>query len=144
MGVLVDPIDGAFLTDLAAEEAGVCDEEHLLLGVLLQAREELPGFFFFDLFPGVEGGAQPARVCNVLAQCQPAVDVQLLALRVEDREVGILVHEAFRLLLESSDGSVVPPVRVIARLVIVAAVGVEGCQGLVIRPYGDLASSYRE
>lgn len=53
--------------------------------------------------------------------------MQGLAVWVADREVAILVYEAFGFLLEGADGVVIPPVRVVACLIVVAAVGIESC-----------------
>lgn len=129
MRILVNPLNRVRPPSLPAEQTRIRDEEHLLLAIMLQPRQKLARRLLLDLFPRVKRRAQPSRVRDVLAQGQFAVDVQLLALRIEDCEVGVLVHEAFGFLLEGLYGVVVPPVGVVACFVVVAAVGIECCKG---------------
>lgn len=92
---------------------------------MLETRQELRRLFCFDRFPGVKRSAQSTGIGNIFAKGQSTVDVKLLALGIEDREIGVLIHETLRLLLESIDGLVIPPVGVVSILVIMTSVGVE-------------------
>lgn len=69
----------------------------------------------------MERSTQPTCIGNVLAQCQLSVDVKSFAFGIENREVGILLDETIRLGLESLYCLVIPPICVVAILVIVTS-----------------------
>lgn len=131
MRILIDAADRRLLPRLAAPPVGIGDEEQLLLGEVLQAREEFGRVRLFALFPGAEGRGDAAGVGDVLAECEMAVDGEGFVVGARDGEVGVLLDEAVGFLLEGVDGGIVPPVGVVAVLIVVAAGGVEGLEGYV-------------
>lgn len=109
MRILIDFADGRFLPGLAAPPVRIGDEEHLVLGEILQTREQLRRAGLLELLPRGERGAQAARIGDILAQSEFAVHVQGLGVRAGDGEFMKLVDEALRLGLEGRDCFVVPP-----------------------------------
>lgn len=61
--------------------------------------------------PGTEGLLEASVIGNVLVQRQGAIDVLLAAIRSLEREVAVLAHEAFCLLVERRPCLVCPPLR---------------------------------
>ena len=127
MRILINPLHRVLLPYFPTKKTRIRNKEHLLFRPLLQPRQELRGLFLFNFFPGMKSCAQAPSIRNILAQSKSAVDVEGVALRGQDAEVGILVHEAFSFEFESVDGGRVPPVGVVAGFVVVAAAGIEGC-----------------
>lgn len=125
MRIGVDPVDGLLLPCLPTPPIAVGDEEQLLLGKVLQSREEIGRTHIVALFPCEEGSAQTARIRNVLTQRQAPVDSERLAMRTGDREMMVLVDKTLRLVLECFDGVVVPPAGVVSSLVIMSTGGVK-------------------
>ena len=75
MGISIDKVDSYFRSDLAAPESGVREEEYLLLGEVLEARQKHFRLFRIHLLPGVKGSTQATCVGNVLTQSQSPIDV---------------------------------------------------------------------
>lgn len=131
MWILIDAADGRLLPRLAAPPVGIGDEEQLLLGQVLQARQQFGRVCFLAPFPGAEGRGDAAGVGDVLAERETAVDVEGFVVRAGDGEVGVLLDEAVGFLFEGQDRLVVPPVGVVAVLIVVSAGRVEGLEGFV-------------
>ena len=69
----------------------------------------------------MERSTQATRIGNVLAQCQLSVDVKCFAFGIQNREVGILLDETIRLGIESLYRLVIPPICIVADLIIVTS-----------------------
>jgi len=121
MRILIDTPHGNLLARLATPPVRIGDEEQLLLGEVLEARQEFCGVCFLAPFPRAEGGGNAAGVGDVLAERETAVDVEGFVVRAGDGEVGVLLDETVCFLLEGADGLVVPPVGVVAVLIVVSA-----------------------
>lgn len=126
MRILVDAPHGSLLPRLATPPVRIGDEEQLLLGEVLKARQEFCGVRFLAPFPGAEGGGNAAGVGDVFAERETTVDVDGFVVGAGDREVRVLLDETVGFLLEGVDGLVVPPVGVVAVLIVVSTARVEG------------------
>ncbi len=153
MRIRIDALDRRLPAALAAPPIRIADEEQLLVREVLQAGKILIPIPIRRI-AGPDGGrrgrgrgrgallptlprrkrrADAAGIRDVLAQRQPAVDMQGLAAGPGDGEGSILIDEALRAVLEGAHGARRPPVRVVAVRVVVAAGRVEGVAQLVAR-----------
>lgn len=76
---------------------------------------------FLAPVPGAEGCGDAAGVGDVLAERETTVDVEGFVVWAGDCEFGVLLDEAVGFLFEGVDRLDVPPVGVIAVLIVVSA-----------------------
>ena len=131
MRVSVDPVDSVLLARLATPPVGVRDKEKLVLCEVFKTRKILIGLLVGTKLPSLVRGRQAASVSDVLAQSETSIDVERLVVGAGYREVGVLLDKALSALLEGVNGSVRPPVCVIAILVIVATCRIESVTELM-------------
>jgi len=123
--IVVDGANRGLFRRLTAPPACIRNEEELLLGKAAQTWKHGIGRSVVSLLPRVECRPQTAGIGNVLTQGETTVHVEWLGVRSGNGEVGILIDEALGPLLKGLDGSVVPPICVVACLVVMSACRVE-------------------
>src|SRR5690349_12923717 len=78
MWICVDAIDRCFLPSLPTPPVRIAHEEQLLLTEKLETRQMLVRCFCRALLPSRKRCRHATGVCDVLTQCEPAVDMQRL------------------------------------------------------------------
>lgn len=131
MFIGVNTLNRILLARLATPPVPIRDEEELLLGEMVQTRKILVRLLVSTSLPRLVGRRQATRIGNVLAKRQAPVDVERLAILSVHGEVGVLLDEALGSVFKSLDRLLRPPVRVVARLVVVSTGGVEGVTELM-------------
>ena len=135
MRIRINPTNSRLLPTLPTPPIRIRHEEQLLLGEIFQAGQIQVLHFRASHLPSSEGGADATRICDILAQCKFAVDVQRFIVGSLDGEVVVLGDEAGGAGLEIEDGGGGPPVCVVPVLVVVATCGVE-CVRELMAGYG--------
>lgn len=123
MRVFIDRTDGRLLGSPATPPIRIRDKEKLLLGKVLQPGQERIRGRLITLLPRMERRRQAACVSDVLAQRKTSVHVERRRVWVRSRngEIRVLVDETLGPFFERFDRVVIPPIRIIAGLIIMSA-----------------------
>ena len=118
--------DLLFQPCLSAPPVPIRDEEELLLREVLQPRQQLRRALGLASLPRGESGTHAACIRDILTQGQTPIDGNGLACGIGNIVCMVLVYEALGFGFKGFDCGIVPPIRIVTRLVVVTTHRIEG------------------